>query len=144
MNQNEFEAALNEFGYDRNFFNRLYSIFPKIVEVQALMKFYDKNGDGSISFAEFIEGLRELLNERRKKIVRKAFNSVARGEGVRAEDFNARYDASSHPEFKSGKKSRDQIIHEIFESMDTNHNGLISKKEFYAYYADVSLTYTRD
>ena len=28
--------------------------------------------------------------------------------------------------------------------MDTNHNGLISKKEFYAYYADVSLTYTHD
>jgi len=107
LNQNEFEAALNEFGYDRNFFNSLYSIFLKIVEIQALMKLYDKNGDGSISFTEFIEGLRELLNESRKKIVRKAFNTVARGDSVKADDFYGRYDASSHPEFKSGKKSRD-------------------------------------
>ena len=28
--------------------------------------------------------------------------------------------------------------------MDTNNNGRISKKEFYRYYADVSMTYTID
>jgi Ca2+-binding EF-hand superfamily protein len=83
------------------------SIFPKIVEVQALMKYYDKNGDGSISYNEFIGGLRELLNDRRKKIVRKAFNSVARDGHIKLEDLNSRYDTSSNSEFKSGKKSRD-------------------------------------
>ena len=34
------------------------SIFPKKVELQALMKHYDVDGDGSVSYEEFIRGLR--------------------------------------------------------------------------------------
>lgn len=33
-------------------------LFPKKVELQALMKYYDINGDGSISYEEFLNGLR--------------------------------------------------------------------------------------
>lgn len=35
-----------------------YRIFPKKVEVQALMKYYDIDGDGSITYEEFLTGLR--------------------------------------------------------------------------------------
>jgi Ca2+-binding EF-hand superfamily protein len=108
------------------------------------LKFYDKNGDGSLSFEEFIDGLREPLNDRRKKISRKAFNSVARDDVITASDFLDHYNASEHPQFKSGKKTRDQIMTEVFQRMDANRNGKISKKEFYTYYADVSMTYTHD
>lgn len=80
-------------------------LFPKVVEVQALLKYYDKNGDGSISFEEFIDGLREPLNERRKKICRKAFTSVASGDKILAAHFFGRYNAINHPQFKSGKKT---------------------------------------
>lgn len=38
------------------------------------MKYYDIDGDGNITYEEFIRGLREPLNERRQKIVRKAFD----------------------------------------------------------------------
>jgi len=54
LDKEEFTNALNTFG-----------IFPKIVEVQALMKFYDVNEDGNISFEEFLRGLRSPLTERR-------------------------------------------------------------------------------
>jgi Ca2+-binding EF-hand superfamily protein len=37
------------------------------------MKYYDVDGDGNICYEEFIRGLREPLNERRAKIVEKAF-----------------------------------------------------------------------
>jgi Ca2+-binding EF-hand superfamily protein len=33
------------------------------------MKYYDVNGDGVISYDEFVNGLREPLNERCAKIV---------------------------------------------------------------------------
>lgn len=85
-----------------------------------------------------------MLNDRRKKIVRKAFNSVAKDGYIHLEDFIGRYDSSSHTEFKNGKKSRDQIANDIFVSMDDNHNGRICKREFYTYYADVSLTFVHD
>ena len=41
------------------------SLFPKIVEIQALLKFYDVDGDGNISYDEFVRGLRDPMNERR-------------------------------------------------------------------------------
>lgn len=44
----EFEQALAAFG-----------LFPKKVELQALMKFYDVNRDGSVSYEEFLTGLRD-------------------------------------------------------------------------------------
>jgi Ca2+-binding EF-hand superfamily protein len=38
------------------------------------MKFYDVDGDGSISYDEFLSGLREELTERRANMVKKAFS----------------------------------------------------------------------
>jgi hypothetical protein len=37
------------------------------------MKYYDIDGDGNITYEEFIRGLREPLTERRLKMVEKAF-----------------------------------------------------------------------
>ena len=62
LDASEFEQALAAFG-----------IFPKKVEIQALMKFYDVDGDGNISYDEFLSGLREELSERRVNMVKKAF-----------------------------------------------------------------------
>lgn len=36
----------------------VYRLFPKKVELQALMKYYDVDGDGNVSYEEFIRGLR--------------------------------------------------------------------------------------
>lgn len=58
MDAQEFEQALAAFG-----------IFPKKVELQALMKYYDINGDGQISYDEFLNGLKDDLSERRLNMV---------------------------------------------------------------------------
>ena len=42
------------------------------------MKFYDVDGDGNISYDEFVRGLREPMNERRRKIIEKAFKQLDR------------------------------------------------------------------
>jgi Ca2+-binding protein (EF-Hand superfamily) len=43
----EFEKGLAAFGF-----------FPKKVDLQALLKYYDKNGDGAIDFDEFLTAIR--------------------------------------------------------------------------------------
>jgi len=62
LDASEFEQALAAFG-----------LFPKKVELQALVKYYDVDGDGSITYDEFISGLKEPLSERRLAMVTKAF-----------------------------------------------------------------------
>jgi Ca2+-binding EF-hand superfamily protein len=62
LDSQEFEQALAAFG-----------IFPKKVELQALMKYYDTDGDGNINYNEFLSGLKDDLSERRINMVRKAF-----------------------------------------------------------------------
>ena len=49
------------------------SLFPKKVDLQALMKYYDLNQDGNITYEEFLNGLRDELTERRKAMVDKAW-----------------------------------------------------------------------
>lgn len=62
LDSGEFEQALAAFG-----------IFPKKVELQGLMKYYDADGDGNISYDEFLSGMRDELSERRLNMVKKAF-----------------------------------------------------------------------
>ena len=40
-----------------------------MVELQALASYYDKDGDGSISYTEFVGGLRVPLSARKLKVV---------------------------------------------------------------------------
>lgn len=98
LDSSEFEQALASFGY-----------FPKKVELQALMKFYDVNGDGHISYEEFIRGLRDELSPRRVKMVEKIFLSMDRdGSGqISLSDVVQIYDVSMNHEFIEGKKTRE-------------------------------------
>jgi Ca2+-binding EF-hand superfamily protein len=85
LDKQEFTEALSTFG-----------LFPKIVEIQALMKYYDIDGDGNIGYEEFIRGLRDPLSERRKNMVEKAFATVDRNRNgaVSIADIDAIYDVS--------------------------------------------------
>lgn len=75
-----------------------YGIFPKVVEIQALMKYYDVDGDGNITYEEFIRGLRDPLTERRRNMVNKAFELVDRSRNgtITIEDIDAIYDVSQN------------------------------------------------
>ena len=87
LDQGEFTEALAAF-----------NIFPKIVEIQALMRYYDVDGDGNITYEEFIRGLRDPLTERRKNMVDKAFELIDRsGNGeIGINDIDAIYDVSKN------------------------------------------------
>lgn len=128
----EFEEALGQFG-----------LFPTKVELQALMKYYDADGDGNISYDEFLNGLKDDLTERQQSLVDKAFNMMDKdGSGaITVSDIRDLYDVSSHPDFIEGKKSKDQILDEFldgFDGLHGNNDDKVTKEEWNNYYAELA------
>ena len=62
------------------------------------------------------------------------------------EDLKGKYDASKHPEVKSGKKSEQEVLKEFLETFEMHHNvmngaqadGKITLDEFIEYYTNIS------
>jgi len=119
------------------------------VEAQALLKYYDNDRDGHICYEEFLGGLKEPLNERRKALVQKVFQRLDRdGSGViTVADVEQTFNVSQNADFLQGKKSKEQIVEDFltgFEGAKGNRDGKIAWEEFENYYADLSLSIPED
>jgi len=106
-------------------------LFPKKVEIQALVKYYDTNKDGSISYDEFMSGLKDDLSERRRNMVLKAFALLDKsGDGVvTASDVLHIYDVSKNPDFLERRLTKEQIVQNFLNQFDGsrgNNDGKIS------------------
>lgn len=138
LDASEFEQALAAFG-----------IFPKKVELQALVKFYDVDQDGNISYDEFLSGLRDELSERRVNMVRKAFQMLDTDQSgkVTVSDIAGIYDVSMNAEFLEGKKTKEEILAQFLNNFDGargNNDGIVTWEEFYDYYSDLSMSTPSD
>jgi len=138
LDQSEFEQALSAFGF-----------FPKKVELQALFKYYDINGDGSIGYEEFLNGLRDELNQRRQNMVLKAFAMMDKdGSGkISVADITGIYDVSRNPDFIEKRLTRDQILANFLNQFDGargNNDGKVTLDEFMDYYRDLSMSLPSD
>ncbi len=78
-------------------------------EITAIVKNFDTNHDGKLSFDEFLRAIRGELNERRRSMVHMAYDVLDKdGSGqVTIKDIEIAYDVSQHPEFQSGRKTKD-------------------------------------
>ena len=96
------------------------------------MKYYDLDGDGNVSYEEFLRGLRDEMTPRRVKMVEKIFQTMDRnGSGaIDLQDVIAVYDVSLNPEFIEHKKTKEQILTEFlnnFEGIRGNKDGVITQ-----------------
>ncbi len=109
------------------------------------MKYYDTNGDGHISYNEFVAGLRDELNDRLKNIVSRAFDQISGGSGTASvEDLKNSFDVSGNPDFTSGARTREDIVQEFLDSFSESSKGTITKQDFISYYTDVHLSCPTD
>lgn len=57
----------------------MFSLFPTVVEIQALMRFHDCSGGAKeklLNIDSFVKSLRMPLEDRRHKIVKEAFCKI--------------------------------------------------------------------
>lgn len=117
-------------------------MFPKKVELQALMKYYDTNQDGTISYSEFTNGLRDELPPRRSNIINKAFATMdpAGSGSTSQETLRARFDVSKNPDYLERGFSKEQIL----DNFCRDFGAEITLDQFRSFYSDLSMSIASD
>ena len=79
-----------------------------------MIKFFDRNNDGQVHFDEFVVFMRGDINEYRKGLIAKAYQTLdVNGDGqVTLDDVAKIYDASHHPDVISRKSTPEQVYSE--------------------------------
>jgi len=116
-------------------------------ETSAVVKYFDTNKDGKISFDEFLRAIRGDLNQRRLEMVHMAYDVLDKsGDGlVTIDDIMMAYDASYHPDFQSGRKTKEEVLREFMQVWETHKkDGIVTKEEFEDYYKDISASIDSD
>jgi len=79
-----------------------------------------------LSQKSFITLKKGELNDYRRKFVEQAFNKIDRDQSgdLTIDDLRGFYDASNHPDVKSGKKTENQVLTEFLNGFESlyDHN----------------------
>eukprot|EP01060_Flectonema_neradi_P003862 TRINITY_DN1251_c2_g1_i2.p1 TRINITY_DN1251_c2_g1~~TRINITY_DN1251_c2_g1_i2.p1 ORF type:complete len:344 (+),score=46.25 TRINITY_DN1251_c2_g1_i2:94-1125(+) len=132
----EFKKALTE-----------YNIGISDHEANLLISEFDKNGDGSISFNEFLECVRGPMSECRKVCVAAAFKKIDYNKDgiLTIDDLRQFYCVKYHPKVLNGEITEDEALRSFLQKFDSfNDDGLVTFAEFSDYYSGVSASIDDD
>lgn len=128
-------------GVDADMASRLFNVF-------------DRNGDGEISFEEFMSALCGEMSEVRKRLVREAFAKLdANGSGtLEMSEVKDHFDPTRHPDVISGVKTVEEARFSFFDMFTTFHNAStgfsgdnsISLEEFLEYHLYLNESFETD
>ena len=126
-----------------------YGIKVSSVELDQLFLYFDRDKNGFIDVTEFLVGIKGDMNERRRNIVRMAFDILdTDGSGnISIDEMCAVYDFTWHPDVKSGKKTIKQAAKEFmhtWDSKDGSADAIIDWDEFEDYYKEISCSVDDD
>ena len=126
---------------------RDYGLNLSEIEVTQIVKHFDTNKDGNLSFDEFLRAIRGTLNDRRLDMVHQAYRVLDKdGSGqVTLDDIKLAYDVSFHPDFQSGRKTADEVLSDFMQVWETHkRDHIVTIEEFEDYYKDLSASIDED
>ena len=116
-------------------------------QVVVLIKHFDRDGNGTINFDEFLVALRGDLNEDRLQYIKGAYDKldVNKDGLVKLDDIASLYDVSQHPDVMAGRKTPTEAYKEFMSMWDTQvADGIVTFDEFCEYFKDVSASIDTD
>jgi len=113
-----------------------------------LFRQFDRDGQGTINFEEFLRTIQPALNDRRKRLVSAAFAKLDNtGDGqITVKDLAKNYDVTKHPKYMSGEYSETRVLREFLKTFEAEGNvdGIVTLSEFTSYYASISASIDND
>jgi Ca2+-binding EF-hand superfamily protein len=124
-------------------------------DAQRLFAIFDPDRSGSVDYEEFLHRVRGVLNPARKALVQQVFTRLDRtGDGIVAlEDIKGIYNATQHPDVRSGKKTEDEVLGDFLDTFEQHHalfnegqarDKRVTLDEFYEYYSHISASIDDD
>lgn len=107
----------------------------------------DVDGNGSISYEEFLSVVRGPMNARRKLVVHEAFQKIDldRDGFVTLAELRTKYDTKNHPKVRRGEMTEEDVLRDFSASWDVHDkNGKITFAEFCDYFNAVSASIDND
>jgi len=111
-----------------------------------LLDYLDIDQNGTISYDEFLAGLRCNPNKERQAVIDRAFNKfdVAGTGFISVNDLAVVYDTSRHPKVRHGQIASYDVFVEFLSSFGVKGDGKISRAEWNDYYGGVSESIEND
>jgi len=141
------DRSVLELGLDK--FMRGFGVHLAKTETDELFKLFDVDNSGSVSYDEFLHGIRGSMGPFRVDLVKLAWAQLdQRGRGfVTVEDMARIYDVSGNPLVKAGKLSKVDAIKAFMSQWhlaQKKHTDDVNMDEFIEYYDWVSASIDRD
>jgi len=101
---------------------------------------------GTVSYDEFIRGVRGGMNESRLELVKLAFSTLDLNHDsvITAEEIAQKYDTQHHPKVLAGEWTEKQAVESFINAWDKEHAGKVTLDKFIEYYEWVSSTIDND
>ena len=132
------------------FKDALHSMQLNVIEseLRQLFQFFDTDDSKSISYDEFVKGLRDDLNENRMSIVLQAFKrlDIGHNELIDIGYLACQYNGEEHPDVRSGYLTGKQALATFMDTFDAGGEieGRVTKKEFINYYTNMGAVIEND
>jgi len=136
-----------ELGLDK--FMRGFGVHLSKAEIDELFKLFDVDSSGSVTYDEFLKGIRGTMGQFRVDLVKLAFAQLdQRGRGVvTLEDIARIYDVSGNPLVKAGKLSKLDAVKAFMSQWhlaQKKHTDDVTVDDFLEYYDWISASIDRD
>jgi Ca2+-binding EF-hand superfamily protein len=116
--------------------------------IKHLFSYFDKDDTGTITYDEFVVGIRGVMNDRRRNLVALAFHVLDsdRSGVIDLADMRLAYNAKSHPDVVMGRRTEDDILAEFMQNFQVGkkQKTAITLDDFCDYYASISASVDSD
>jgi len=109
--------------------------------------YFDKDGSKSVSFDEFMDGIRGQLSEYRLHVLDQAFDHIdeSRDGDISITEMKKKFSCSTHPSIIDKTATKEQVTKEFLSQWDkARADGKVDRDDFIDYYADISSSIPSD